>query len=806
MRLPTFMSRDGQSNVIKMLVELSDQASQREKDMTSLLAMKVSLVEMLQDLRNATRNTEDKTKDMSPKLSNIATTLSKWATEGNRLATEQRILKSLRFRSMKMRHAQIPEAHKRTFEWAFVPRSTSGDSCAQFKFADWLRFKNGIFWVAGKPGSGKSTLVKFLCDNPRTISELRLWAGNKDLVTASFFFWNSGTEMQRSVEGLLQSLLFEILRKCPTLMPVAVPTRWAERACYRSDSAPWSQWELKETFGRIQQQGTISAKFCLFIDGLDEYDGSHLDVIQILKGLAESEDVKICLSSRPWNVFQEAFGHEHDCKLFLEDITKHDIELYVRNTLEASSHFMSLRERDSRYQGLVDEIVNKADGVFLWVFLIVRSLLQGLVNCDRISELQRRIWLLPSKLEDYFLHILVTTDETYRERAAETFDVALQASQPLSLMTFSYLDEEDSCFAINAGVKPLGCQEVLYRLRTMKRRLNARCNGLLEITNFDEVQSRREFLRKNIDDFWDISTQFDDTQVSEFFLIYKVEFLHRTVRDFLNTKDMQNIIKSRVATDFQPVSAICQAILAQIKALPMKGRFQSRHLNELAEDLIYYTQVSERNYQRPEVETLDEFERTMFILKLLCHIEGASESLEKKTTIELLQHCFIGCMVQNGLCEYVSHKLHTCVSLPSIKTLLGFALRSSVSLKHGSAFYPSMVRLLIDMLREDRSSLWSKIELSSLWTDLLISIPAIWKRISKDAKLAQLQIIQMLLDIGADPNQKHNGNILWTKTLEELRCAAADRKEDIEMIGKYQNIFLSYDMDQSSTCIKGMFF
>lgn len=44
-------------------------------------------------------------------------------------------------------------------------------------FMNWLSTGRGIFHIYGKLGSGKSTLMKYLCDNPRTESELRKWAG-----------------------------------------------------------------------------------------------------------------------------------------------------------------------------------------------------------------------------------------------------------------------------------------------------------------------------------------------------------------------------------------------------------------------------------------------------------------------------------------------------------------------------------------------------------------------------------------------------------------------------------------------------
>jgi hypothetical protein len=41
----------------------------------------------------------------------------------------------------------------------------------------WLSSGNGIYHISGKLGSGKSTLMKFLCEHKRTKAELQNWAG-----------------------------------------------------------------------------------------------------------------------------------------------------------------------------------------------------------------------------------------------------------------------------------------------------------------------------------------------------------------------------------------------------------------------------------------------------------------------------------------------------------------------------------------------------------------------------------------------------------------------------------------------------
>jgi hypothetical protein len=72
-----------------------------------------------------------------------------------------------------------------------------------------LHSENGVFYISGKPGSGKSILMKFTCLEDKTTDELKAWAGDKVLVFARFFFWAAGTEKQRSLEGLYRVILWE---------------------------------------------------------------------------------------------------------------------------------------------------------------------------------------------------------------------------------------------------------------------------------------------------------------------------------------------------------------------------------------------------------------------------------------------------------------------------------------------------------------------------------------------------------------------------------------------------------------------
>ncbi len=68
-----------------------------------------------------------------------------------------KIAASLNYDSRPVRHDSVPQAHKETFQWAFDSR-----------LSEWFPLGSGTFWISGKPGSGKSTFMKFISRHPQT--------------------------------------------------------------------------------------------------------------------------------------------------------------------------------------------------------------------------------------------------------------------------------------------------------------------------------------------------------------------------------------------------------------------------------------------------------------------------------------------------------------------------------------------------------------------------------------------------------------------------------------------------------------
>ncbi|ROW04361.1 hypothetical protein VSDG_00915 [Cytospora chrysosperma] len=153
-----------------------------------------------------------------------------------RTIAKERILNSLSFEAMDRRENMVAETHSNTYAWVVEDDQTIEEASlldetrsersensekssrhtiedekfrARTKLSAWLTAKHtsDIFHLSGKLGSGKSTLMKSIIESPRTFERLEEWADGRKLTIAKFYFWNAGSEYERSLRGLYRSLL-----------------------------------------------------------------------------------------------------------------------------------------------------------------------------------------------------------------------------------------------------------------------------------------------------------------------------------------------------------------------------------------------------------------------------------------------------------------------------------------------------------------------------------------------------------------------------------------------------------------------
>ena len=148
--------------------------------------------------------------------------------------TEKKILKGLAFADMDARFISVHDAERDTFDWIFNDPTSllAKEPGLTISFADWLKSGSGIFHIVGKPGSGKSTLMKHLCGHPETMEFLEEWASasGAELIFCKFFFWRvTPVAEQKTLRGLIRGLLHGVLRQVPSLSKRLFPRQWGPK-------------------------------------------------------------------------------------------------------------------------------------------------------------------------------------------------------------------------------------------------------------------------------------------------------------------------------------------------------------------------------------------------------------------------------------------------------------------------------------------------------------------------------------------------------------------------------------------------
>jgi hypothetical protein len=341
------------------------------------------------------------------------------------------------------------------------------------------------------------------------MSLLREWAGNRKLTVASFFLWNIGTTEQSSQEGLARGLLYHVLSENQKLTPVILPNMWQEAQKGIEDLSLPSKSEIKLAFQQLGLRATTGA-FTFFIDGLDEFTGNHRDGRLFIQSLVAGTNIKLLVSSRPIDTFVAAFSSAP--KLRLQDLTKPDIELYVTDLLQ-SHPYVTVDKCLSveTVQRLAEDIQSKASGVFLWVVLACRSLIEGFEAYDNAEELQWRVEDLPPELEDLFRHILSSLPSQSLQQAAKLLRICytrhlLQYQDEIMAFPLAWAHEQDMKVHAFGRFLPLSRSAQSAKCAMLEGRLRSRCRGLLEMNLHHPSKSRMV-----------------------------VDFMHRTVFEFLGT-------------------------------------------------------------------------------------------------------------------------------------------------------------------------------------------------------------------------------------------------------------------------------
>lgn len=201
------------------------------------------------------------------------------------------------------------------------------------------------------------------------------------------------------------------------------------------------------------------------------------------------------------------------------------------------------------FETLVSEICSRAQGVFLWVWLVLKSLQRGLENGDSWEEIRRRVGAFPSDLHELFKEMWTRLGEDqqfYQDEASRYFNLALDSvidnldsnwymgRLNIVLMTIA-LDDSVKASRMDLEFR-LDCEEVRRRCERTENHVTTRCAGFLGClpeTKLPIRASRSEY-----------------SSLLPFFET-KVRFIHRCAFDFLRPttegKEILSFDRSTVA-------------------------------------------------------------------------------------------------------------------------------------------------------------------------------------------------------------------------------------------------------------------
>ena len=351
-----------------------------------------------------------------------------------------------------------------------------------------------VYRLNGKPGAGKSTLMKYISTKVpefqrpgRVLSDCGAAA---DPMVCSFFFWSLGVPLQKNYVGFVRSLLYQIAEQRDDAISImmgknalSIEDGGAENAEESAPSYAWTIERLDDALRRFLDKKPDSLRFFIFLDGLDEFEGDEDPLLHTIRLLAQTPGTRVCVSSRPEEIFRQGFANSPQLKL--QDFNYHDIEMASRERLQMTlAQYFPDSPQDT--QDLIQDVVHKSSGIFLWADLMSKIIKRGSINGDTIRELRERLDRMPDTIDGLYQDMLSRLDKGYLRDASKYMHMLLIDKEPihtekLTLLHFACLEQSTQDQKMSDVATYYQSKEFDQLCRKLETRILARCGGLVEI-------------------------------------------------------------------------------------------------------------------------------------------------------------------------------------------------------------------------------------------------------------------------------------------------------------------------------------
>lgn len=280
---------------------------------------------------------------------------------------------------------------------------------------------SGLFWIHGKPGSGKSTLMKFVAMDSRVEDYLTQQDTTITNIKVRHFFHARGTVLQKSFEGMLKSILYQIFQALPSLFDYVKPL--LQEKSHPELHSGWTVGELQRCLHLVLSQNDNNIRVFILIDALDEYDGGAEFIAKFFKELTDTAGERTCVkflvSSRTSSDILREVGETP--QITLDEYNHVDIVRYCQDRLSSLE-----QDAQNQLEGLITEVVDLSQGVFMWAKLV----LEGLIAAEDLEQASELLHSLPPDLSDYYTTIIQNIKREDRRDAYLMFQFAYIMANP----------------------------------------------------------------------------------------------------------------------------------------------------------------------------------------------------------------------------------------------------------------------------------------------------------------------------------------------------------------------------------------
>ena len=375
------------------------------------------------------------------------------------------------------------------------------------------------------------------------------WGAGSDLLTCSFFFWALGNSLQKNYVGFLRSLLYQIAEQREDLIPLMMGQDLMPDGKMSYSPEPirilaWTKERLDYALKRFLSNKPSSISVCLFIDGLDEFVGDEDLLLETLRLLSGTPQTHVCVSSRPEQIFLQGFTQSP--RLRLQDLNHQDIEKTVKDRLGAK-----LTEKFPHSPEVVDKlmenVISRSEGIFLWTELIIKDLQRGARNSDNLQELRERFDRMPDTIEGIYQHMLDRLERPYLQEAAKYFqllaaDADFEDAQSkgfdggyLTLLHCACAEEKAWSKVLSHDIAYFQSSEFHDICRNLETRILTRCTGLVEISEHRVEFLEGVWMKLQENYVVGVGTSQEASSVSCF--LREIRFIHKTVIEFLRSHE-----------------------------------------------------------------------------------------------------------------------------------------------------------------------------------------------------------------------------------------------------------------------------